>query len=457
MFRMIGRRIRGILPRGLYGRAALILLLPILTLQLVVSVVFIQRHYDGVAAQMTSNLAVSLNYLLREIAAAPDLVAAQGRLATIVDVLGVRAELPPADGAAIPAGDLRAWDDLTGRAVIATLRSELATVQAVDLLGERRQMRVWLATGQGPMLVSIDRWRVSASNPHQLLVIVMFTGLLMAGIAFLFLRNQLRPIKQLSEAAEAFGKGRVLRYRPRGATEVRAAGRAFLDMRDRIERQIEQRTLMLSAVSHDLRTPLTRLKLGLALLPEDEETVSQRADLERDIEDMERLVESFLAYARGAATDPPVPTDPLVLVRGAVERARRWAAPGAVDLIAAPSAAPLAALRPQLLSRALDNLIGNALSHGRHCSVRLDLEPGAIRIAVEDDGPGIPETQRAAALQPFARLDSARNLDRRPDGGAGVGLGLAIVADVVRGHGGLLRLDTSPSLGGLRAEIVLPK
>ena len=433
------------LPRGLYGRAALILVLPIGVLLLLVSVVFIQRHYDGVAAQMTRNLAVGLGYLMGEVAEAPDLAAAQARVRALEGALAVQAVLP-AEGAP-PGGDDRALDDLTGRVVTATLRAYLPGVLAVDLVSTPRTVELWLETRHGPMQLLLDRRRVSASNPHQLLVIVLASGLLMTLIAYLFLRNQLRPIKQLAEAAEAFGKGRVLGYRPRGATEVRAAGLAFQAMRDRIERQIEQRTLMLSAVSHDLRTPLTRLKLGLALLEEGPEI----AALGQDVEEMERLLDSFLAYARSTALDDPVPTDPAALVRAAVERAQR--AGLAVELAAIGGEGGQAALRPQLLARALDNLIANAVRYGRRCRVGVDSARAMVRIVVEDDGPGIPTDRRAEALQPFTRLDLARNQDR----GSGVGLGLAIVADVVRAHGGRLLLGESTALGGLRVEMVLPR
>ena len=446
---MAGLNIRAFLPRSLYGRAALILLLPILSLQLLVSVVFIQRHYDGVAEQMTRNIAVSLRYLLAEVEAAPDPAAAREEVAALVGPLGLQARLRTPGVAPAPR-DLRHWDDLTGRAVIATLRADLPGVWAVDLVSVRREVRLWLDTRHGPLLISIERHRVSASNPHQLLVIVIFSGLLMAAIAYVFLRRQLRPIKPLSEAAEAFGKGRTLPYRPRGATEVRAAGHAFLAMRDRIERQIEQRTLMLSAVSHDLRTPLTRLRLGLALMDEGPEAEA----LAGDVEDMERLVESFLAYARGTATDEMISTDLSEIVQAAAARAER---DGLTVEVRGADHPVTARLRPQLLARALDNLLGNAGRHARRVRIGLRPAAGACRIAVEDDGPGIPAPQRAEALQPFARLDAARNRDRRPGGGAGVGLGLAIVADVVRVHGGQLLLDDSPDLGGLRVQMVLPQ
>ncbi|MGY6632436.1 MAG: ATP-binding protein [Alkalilacustris sp.] len=444
---MARRTLKSFLPRGLYGRAGLILLLPILLLQMLVSVVFIQRHYDGVAGQMTRNISGSLAYLLREVEQAPDVTAARAAVAALLAPLGAAAQLPAE--VEPPETDRRAFDDLTGRAVIATLREDLPAVIAVDLVQERRAVLLWLETEFGPMLVTLERRQVSASNPHQLLVIVIVAGLLMAAIAYAFLRNQLRPITQLAVAAEAFGKGQTLPYRPRGAMEVRAAGQAFLAMRDRIERQIEQRTLMLSAVSHDLRTPLTRLRLGLALM-EDGPDVDA---LTGDVADMERLVDAFLAYSRGAAMDEAMQTDLTDLVRAALERARR----SGLAIEGQGLDAPLVvALRPLLLARALDNLIGNAARHATLCRVTLRRAQGACRILVEDNGPGIPQDRRTEAMQPFARLDAARNRDTRPGGAAGVGLGLAIVADVLRGHGGQLLLDDSPDLGGLRVQMILP-
>jgi two-component system osmolarity sensor histidine kinase EnvZ len=268
----------------------------------------------------------------------------------------------------------------------------------------------------------------------------------MTAVAFVFLRNQLVPITRLAAAAEAFGKGQTLPYRPRGAREVRAAGAAFLDMRARIERQIEQRTRLLSGVSHDLRTPLTRLKLGLAFLPEDDDT----AALKRDVQDMERLVDEFLAFVRDEAGEEPVPTDPAVLVAQAVDNAGRMG----LDVVLARSEGEgLVPLRPQAVMRALENLIMNAGRHGSKAEVSLALTDRVCRITVEDDGPGIPKERREEAMQPFARLDVARD----PNQGGGVGLGLAITADVARAHGGALRLGDSERLGGLKAELILAR
>jgi two-component system, OmpR family, osmolarity sensor histidine kinase EnvZ len=435
------------MPKGLYGRAALILILPVVTLQLVVSILFIQRHYEGVAEQMTRNLAVGIGYLLDEVEAAPALPEAQAAMRALMGPLAVRVQLPVGTEAPPPASDLRETSDLTGRVVIATLRAELPGVRGIDLVSGRNEVRLWLETRHGLMQVLLERRRVSAPNPHQLLVIVILTGILMTFIAYLFLRNQLRPITRLADAAAAFGKGRRVDYRPQGAAEVRAAGRAFLEMRDRLERQIEQRTRMLSTVSHDLRTPLTRLKLGLALQADDPETEA----MSRDVAEMERLVETFLAYARGDALDDPVTAYPVALVRRAVEDACRAGLP--VSLVRESGAGVEMPMRPRLLARALDNLIGNAVRYGGRVEVAVEATPKAVRIIVEDDGPGIPAARRAEALMPFIRLDDARN----QNSGAGVGLGLAIVADAVRGHGGTLRLDDSERLGGLLVEITLPR
>jgi two-component system osmolarity sensor histidine kinase EnvZ len=307
-------------------------------------------------------------------------------------------------------------------------------------------VRLHHPTAWGDLAVTVSRSRMSATNPHQLLVLMIFTSVLMTIIAYLFLSNQLRPIARMAEAANAFGKGQVIPYAPRGATEVRAAGHAFLDMRSRIERQIEQRTLMLSGVSHDLRTPLTRLRLGLAMLPEEEET----RDLLADVAEMERLVDEFLAFARGDATEAVEPTDPVALLQRIVDNAART---GQAVVLRVDGVIGQVPMRPQAVTRALENLVGNALRYGDRADLSVAMGSNWLRFTVEDDGPGIPEDRRQDAVQPFMRLDSARN----PNRGGGVGLGLSIAADIARSHGGELRLGRSERLGGLQADLMLAR
>ena len=430
-------------PRSLYGRAALILLVPVVTLQLVVSVVFIQRHFEDVTRQMTEIFSIDLAFILSEIAAAESSDDAQARVGDLALALLVKATLPADDP---PAQILqRRFYDLSGRIVILTLAERLPDLKAIDLKSDGRQLQMWFGTAHGDLLVKVHRNRVSASNPHQFLVLTIFVAIVMTLVAFIYLRNQLRPIRKLAQAAEAFGKGRIEPYRPTGATEVRSAGHAFLDMRSRIERQIEQRTMMLSGVSHDLRTPLTRLKLGLAMLDADE-----AAGLSRDVEEMERLLNEFLAFARGDAMDEQMETDPADLVRDLVARMTRGGA--AVELGTIEGGGALM-MRPTAISRALDNLIANGLRHGSRVRISVRQGPRRVSFIVEDDGPGIPEDQREQAVKAFARLDEARNQDK----GGGVGLGLAIARDIARRHGGALVLGSSKELGGLRAEINLPR
>lgn len=431
-----------IIPQSLYGRAALILLAPIVTIQLVFSVEFIQRHYEDVTRQMTQGVAIDLSYLMAEIAAAATPEEAVARVGPVAKALAITLTLPAGDRA--PVADLTQTLDLSGQAIIETLHAQLPGLVAADVTDADRVVRLRFDTRHGPVLAELSRRRMSATNPHQLLVLMIFTSVLMAVIAYVFLRNQLRPITKLAQAAADFGKGRTVPYRPRGAMEVRAAGRAFLDMRARIERQIEQRTLMLSGVSHDLRTPLTRLRLGLALLPEDDEI----GLLQKDVADMERMVEEFLAFVRGDAMESPELTDVVALVGGVIARAGAGVVLAGVTGAAAP-----VALRPQAIARAVDNLVSNALRYAGQVEVRLEFMGHALRILVEDDGPGIPADQRDEALRPFTRLDQSRD----PNRGGGVGLGLSIAADIALGHGGALRLGASERLGGLRVDLALAR
>lgn len=432
-------------PRDLYGRALLILVLPVVALLLVVSVVFIQRHFEGVTRQMTRSAALDIAYLTRLIDTAPGVEAARagpaGEAARALDL----AFAP----AARPAGpDRRRLFDLPGREVIATLRARLPGVLGIDLATDDDVVSAVLDTRHGPVAVIVPRARVSASNPHQVLVLMLATGLLMTAVATLFLRNQLRPIRRLAAMAEAFGRGQSLTWPPAGAIEVRAATRAFLDMRARIERHIEQRTLLLSGVSHDLRTPLTRLKLGLSLQEETPET----AAMLRDVAEMERMIDEFLAFTRDNAAEGMRPVVPAELARAAAEDADRAGRRVTLATDAGETPAPVP-MRPGAVRRALDNLLSNAARHGGRTRLSVAARPGGVAFVVEDDGPGIPDDRRDAALRPFVRLEAARGQNR----GAGAGLGLAIAMDVARGHGGTLRLGESADLGGLRAELVLAR
>ncbi|SER48167.1 two-component system, OmpR family, osmolarity sensor histidine kinase EnvZ [Tranquillimonas rosea] len=430
------------MPRSLYGRAALILMVPIVTVQLVVSVVFIQDHFEDVTEQLTRSVAMELSFISDQVDAAGDPASALTRTSALAATLDTTIALP-AEGA-VPTR--RRFYDLSGRKVIEVLDARLPGLSGVDLASDMSAVTLSIDTDQGPLRATFPRSRVSASNPHQLLVLMVAVSALMTLIAFLFLRNQLRPVKRLAEAADAFGKGRTLPYKPSGATEMRAAGSAFLAMRSRIERQIEQRTLMLSGVSHDLRTPLTRMRLNLSMMEEDADT---RA-LQEDVGDMEAMLDAFLDFARAEALDDPEPTDPASLVRAVVEKARRGGQTVSEGALPEPAQVPL---RPVAIARALSNLVGNAVRHGTRARVGCTLTPRALVFSVEDDGPGIPEDMREAAVKPFLRLDPARNQDK----GGGVGLGLSIAADIARQHGGQLRLADSAELGGLRAEIVIAR
>ena len=437
---MIGRFLKRFMPRSLFGRATLILLVPVGTILLVMSIVFIQRLYENVTRQMTEGVANEITLILSRANAENTPEEALVAATAIAEPLGLQVSFPARE-----VNNERAWIDLSGRTVISTLRDSLSEVDAVDLVSREGFALIALTSDHGPVLLEVPRTRVSARNPHQFLVLIGITSVLMVLIALLYLRGQVRPIRRLAAAASAFGKGRSVPYRPAGAAEVREAGNAFIQMRDRIERQIEQRTLLLSGVSHDLRTPLTRLRLALSLSDN-----ADTDDMVRDVDEMQEMLDAFLDFARSESLGEPERSDPTPLIEKAVEKALR--AGGNVALGTMEVSGPIT-YRPPAFDRALGNLIGNAMRYGSMARVSLLAGDSSVSVIVEDDGPGIPAHQREAALKPFTRLDQSRN----QDAGSGVGLGLAIAGDIARQHGGAIELGDSADLGGLKASIVLPR
>lgn len=436
-------------PRGLYGRAALILFLPVVAVTLVVTVMFLQRHFEGVTRQMVESAAAEIALVAERVQAAPDDAAASSAGAAIAAPLGLTLEQPPA----APVTEGRQSYDFSGRVVISEMHRQLPQVVAVDLW-QVRQVRV-LVGGERPFVLELPRRRLTASNPHQLLVLMLGTSLLMTAIATVFLRNQLRPIRRLALAAEAYGRGEVTPYRPAGAIEVRSAGRAFVEMRARIERQNEQRKLMLTGISHDLRTPLTRLRLGLSMLsPDLPPDPDEIAAMERDVAEMGAMIDAFLDHARAEAQDGAAEAvEAREFLDEIVADAQRGGYLVRLADFQTGAGGGQLVVRVQALRRAIENLIANAVRHGTRVEIAARLTPRSFAVTVEDDGPGIPPERREEALRPFVRLDSARSRNQ----GQGAGLGLAIAADIARAHGGELRLGDSARLGGLKAEIVLPR
>ena len=428
--------IKSYMPKRLYFRAALILVFPVVFLQLIVSIVFIQRHFEGVTVQMTRTVAAELD-LITEVIDREGAVAAQ----QIARSLGMSMSIVAEDTKFV---ERRRVYDLTGLVVRRELLA-LPEILTVDLPNNKR-VNARIKSGHEYFDLQFSRKRVSASNPHQLIVYLLFFGAFFTVIAFFYLRNQLRPITRLADAAEAFGHGENIRYDPSGALEVRAAGQAFLDMRERIERHLKQRTMILSGVSHDLRTPITRLKLGLSFLPKE-----QREPLEKDVEDMNLLLNEFLDFAKfenetdASAED----TNPSLLVEELVENFSR--ADVKINTVGKLDNTFIK-LKPFAIKRALENLINNANRYGDKILIEKKIKDNFLILAIHDDGPGIDDSQYEEVLQPFTRLDPSRNQNK----GSGVGLGLPIAKEIAEGHSGFLKLSRSSLLNGLCAALVIP-
>ncbi|MDY6925148.1 MAG: ATP-binding protein [Pseudomonadota bacterium] len=430
------------LPTSLWGRSLLIIVLPVLVMQVAVTWAFFDMHWQTVTARLSEGLAGDIAWASESYADDPT----PRNLAVIAD----RAQRSMSLSVDLREGDVLPAEQDRGPIGVVDRTLEKALAARID-------RPVWFSTTRYPAYVDIrvqqpdgvlriiaPRERAVATQAHIFVLWLFLATVLLMGVAILFIRNQVRAIERLAEAAEAFGRGESReRFKPHGAREVRAAARAFMDMRDRIQRHIDQRTALLASVSHDLRTPLTRLRLELALAP----PFKRAGAMQGDLDEMEHMIDEYLAFARGEAGEAAQTVPVADLLAVAAENARRV---GAEVEVAAPRELT-ASLRPLALKRALANLAGNAAAHGEH--VRLGaraLPSGGLEITIEDDGPGIPDDMHEEAFRPFSRLDASRNQNRK-----GVGLGLAIARDVARSHGGDITLARS-DLGGLRATIRLP-
>ena len=443
---MIFQRLKFILPKNLYGRAFLILLVPIVIIQVVVSYLYIQHHFEGVTRQMVDNVSFEINYMLKTAEESVDETDAQRKMNELGKPLGFSIRLDPA-----PAYTdfKRYYYDFTGIEVIKRMKINFPNLVALNLKIDSQRSIAVLNTRHGFIMLDFPRKRVSLSAPHQLLVLMLLTAILMTFVSFIFMRNQLKPVKRLSKAAEAFGRGVSVNYQPSGALEVRSAGQAFLAMRKRIENHIEQRTLLLSGVSHDLRTPLTRLRLELALLENND--VNKKGML-GDISEMEYMLDEFLEFARGDQLEQMSPQLPWKIAFEVIKNNKNQN----VDVTIFPNEQPLSEktilLKPIAIRRALENLIQNSCEFGTKVKLTCFYNENNLIYSVSDNGPGIAKKDHDNVMKPFYRLDNARNANRK----SGVGLGLAIVADITRSHGGQLSLEKCEDLGGLKISIKIP-
>jgi two-component system, OmpR family, osmolarity sensor histidine kinase EnvZ len=431
--------LKRVLPQSMFGRSLLLIITPLVLVQIIAAFVFYARHWEAVSYRLSANVAGDIELVIDAMKAATpadrqtvfDKVA---RVAELIVSFRPGAEMPnfpPVGGSTLESQLHKAMVTRVGRPF------------AIDATNDDQYVQVAVELGDGVLLTHVPFSRLYTPTTYIFILWMVGSSVILLCVAGIFLRNQVRSLRRLVAAVDGFGKGRpVVFTKVEGALEVRQAAAAFIRMRNRIERQIRQRTEMLAGVSHDLRTPLTRMKLALALIAD--EAVS--TELNSDVAEMERLVNSYLDFARGGGTETPVETDIGMLIEDLAAAARRDGTP--VTVVPAPEL--ILPVRPNALRRCLGNLIANARRYGRHVWLSTVSADDGIDILIDDDGPGIPEPERERVFRPFIRLDASRN-----QATGGVGLGLTIARDMALSHGGDIRLETSP-FGGLRARVHLP-
>jgi two-component system osmolarity sensor histidine kinase EnvZ len=433
--------LKRILPRSLFGRWLLLLVAPIVVLQALLTYIFYERHWDTVTRRLGLAVAGEIALVIDARSASTDPMVLGELLGRMNAMLDLHVSFSP--GADFPANiPAPRRYSILDRMLIQALGERLQQPYQIDAQRNDRMIVIYVKLSDALLTVTLPESRVFSTSTYAFIIWMTAASVVLLGIAVMFLRNQIKPIRRLAEAADAFGKGReITEFRPAGAEEVRAAARAFLAMRDRIRRHIRERTDMLAGVSHDLRTPLTRMKLQLSMMPPEPEV----DELRRDVDEMEKMVGAYLAFARGQSEQPAEPTDLGNLIAELADDVRRRGRELQVEM---PQGLTLP-LRRLSFKRALSNLIENALRFGRIVRLTVVRQPNGLEIRIEDDGPGLPEKERHRVFRPFYRLDQARH------GTGNVGLGLTIARDAVLAHGGEIALGQS-SLGGLQVTIRLP-
>ncbi len=435
--RFLGRQ----MPKGLFARSLIIIVAPIVLLQAVVAFVFLERHYELVTQSLAAATSRDIAAVIELLAASPNEDGVDEIIRVAGDELNLGVAILPTD--TLPPPSSQPFFALLDRTLAGLIEEEIDLPFWIDTVGRSNFVEIRIQQGERIVQFLAPRSQAFASNSGIFITWMVVTSLILMAIAILFLRNQIRPIQRLADAAESFGKGRpaAANFTPRGAREVRRASAAFIKMRERIVRQMEQRTEMLAGVSHDLRTILTRFRLQLELLGDEEGS----EELRQDIKDMQQMLEDYLAFASGDAAEQPEATDVHALLQREAEQASEGQ-PFRVGY----SGDRVITLRPVSFRRCVGNLIRNAFRYGHRVEIRGYHAKGWLTVHVDDDGPGIAEDEREAVFKPFYRLDTARNIEA-----SGTGLGLPIARDIARAHGGEIALDDS-RLGGLRATVRIP-
>ena len=433
--------IKCILPKTLFGRALMILITPLVLLQIIATYIFIDRHWETVTRRLTAAIAGEIGLVINELQQEQTAQARRRIFEQANQHFQLRMTFTP--NVTLP-DTQQEYTGILDRKLAIDMRERVNRPFLIDTTVFKERVIIDVQLPDGVLSVIVPGQRLFSSTTYIFIFWMVGTSLILLAIAIIFLRNQIRPIRRLAAAVDRFGKGESLgqEFQVSGAAEVRLAGAAFNRMRERIGRQIRQRTDMLSGVSHDLRTPLTRMRLQLAMLT-DQAAVDE---LKADVLEMEKMIDGYLTFARGEGDEPTALTDLGALIEGSVAS---WQRNGTmIDChVEGPLELPV---KPDALRRCVDNLISNAVRYGKHVWVSAGKRNEAIEITVDDDGPGVPEDQRQDVFRPFKRLDESRN----PETG-GTGLGLAIARDIARSHGGDIILQDSPH-GGLRARIHLP-
>ena len=443
LFKRAARFAANQMPKGLYARALIIIIAPMVLLQSVVAFVFLERHWDLVTRRLSTATTRDIAMLLNVYDSYPH----NDNYANLIKMarrdLNLSIQILPAED--LPPARPRPFFGLLDRALSKELRKRIGKPFWIDTVGQSHLVEIRIKLDDAVFRVLAQRSQTYASNSHIFLLWMVGTSLVLLTVAILFLRNQIKPIQMLADAAEQFGKGRPapIDFRARGAREVRQASQAFIEMRNRIERQIEQRTTMLAGVSHDLRTILTRFKLQLALFGENEDAEALR----RDVDEMQAMLEDYMSFAKGNSAEEIA----RVNIRNLLKDVSNQAEPNAKQVTLKPGGTPIVVpLRRHAFKRAIDNVVGNAARCAENVSIEAATTRRWLIIHIEDDGPGIPEEEREQVFRPFYRLDNART-----QSSSSTGLGLSIARDIIRSHGGDITLSES-SLGGLKATIRVP-